>query len=95
MVRPLLPAPNTSPPSGGFFVGNRMILDATGRKIKAPRQKETQAVVFVSTDGETWEPVMAYDVPECVKAPDVMAMMLNGEVIETTQRKYYMANRAI
>ena len=38
---------------------------------------------------------MAYDVPECVKAPDVMAMMLNGEVIETTQRKYYMANRAI
>ena len=74
-------------------MGARMILDASGRKIKAARQVETKAVVFVSTDGEIWEPVMAYDVPECVKAPDVMAMMLAGEVIETTQRKYYMANR--
>jgi hypothetical protein len=69
-----------------------MIVDAKARKFRH-KESTASAVVFVSGDGEWWEPVMPYNVPECIKSPDIMAAMLAGEVIETTQRKYYMAER--
>ena len=71
-----------------------MIIDKYGRKFKTAKTAEAKAIVFVSPDGEYWEPVMPDNLPECVKAPDIMAAMLSGEIIETTQRKYYMAERA-
>ena len=70
-----------------------MILDKSGRKFRST-QAEVKAVVLVSDDGEYWEPVMAHSVPACVKAPDIMAAMLSGEIIETSQRKYYMAEKS-
>ena len=70
-----------------------MILDKSGRKFRST-QAEVKAVVLVSDDGEYWEPVMAHNVPTCVKAPDIMAAMLSGEIIETSQCKYYMAEKS-
>ena len=70
-----------------------MIVDANGKKFR-PAQRDAKAIVFVSSDGEWWEPVMPYNVPECIKAPDIMAAMLAGEIIETSRKQYYMAEKA-
>lgn len=56
-----------------------MILDSQGKPIQ--RQMTAQAVIFVSDDGEVWEPLKPYNVPDWLKDNDVMGYMLNGEVV--------------
>ena len=67
-----------------------MIVDSTGRQMKTKSRR--QAVVFASSDGENWEVVMPDEVPLRIKTnPDVMAYMMDGEIIETMEGRYYRA----
>ncbi|GAA0586692.1 hypothetical protein ACFQH5_20240 [Halomonas salifodinae] len=69
------------------------LFDARGRKMR-PATATAKAVVFVSEDGESWTPVMAYNVPESIKALDAMSWMLQGEILETAGGKLYRAESA-
>lgn len=69
------------------------LLDATGRPIKAANTS-AQAVVLVSEDGESWEPLHGYNVPDWVRDPLVMADMLEGAVVALADAgPYYCAER--
>lgn len=72
----------------------KRILNAQGKPIMAATTATASAVVFVSSDGESWDPVQAYNVPEWVKSPDVMNDMLSGfAVSEDECAPYYKAKR--
>ena len=44
-------------------------------------------------DGQTWQPVLPADVPEWVKAPDNVAMMINGHMCK--QRTEILTGRDV
>lgn len=69
-----------------------MILDAKGKKFRR-NTATASAVVFVSIDAEKWTPLKSDDVPACIRDPRSMGQMLNGEILETTEPKYYRAER--
>lgn len=70
-----------------------MILDEKGKPIRKV-EATAKAVVFTSKDGEVWEPLHGYNVPECIREPEVMGWMLDGQIIETTSHQYYRAELA-
>ena len=56
-----------------------MIVGTDGKPLKQIRH--ANAVVFISQDLETWQPVKPFNVPKWVQDDDVMAYMMNGEVV--------------
>ena len=59
-----------------------MILDANGKKIRTKQAiKTNMAVVFVSHDLSNWEPVFPEVVPERIRDPGIMALMMRGRVV--------------
>jgi hypothetical protein len=65
-------------------------------------RSQALCVIWKTTDeGKTWDPVKTADVPEFLKAPDVMANLLNGEMAQDTSgillpqgaRPWYRAER--
>lgn len=72
-----------------------MILNANGRKIDMPKTKTAKAVIFVSEDGDTWQPVKPYNVPDWLKDPAAMGHMMAGELLEDLNaQKIYKAEIA-
>jgi len=67
-----------------------MILDKSGKPIRKV-EATAKAVVFKSSDGESWEPVHGYSVPKCVTDPEAMGWMLEGQIIETNESTFYRA----
>lgn len=55
-------------------------------------------VIYKSLDCETFEPVKAADVPDLVKAPDVVARMVDGEACRNEDEPdspWYIAKRVL
>jgi hypothetical protein len=59
-----------------------MIVDVTGKKLKALKiLRQQKAVVFGSNDLENWTPMQMDELPEIVREPSVMALLIQGEII--------------
>ncbi|MCA9340177.1 MAG: hypothetical protein KDA17_04660 [Candidatus Saccharibacteria bacterium] len=73
----------------------KSILDAKGSPIKTRTTTTTaSAVVFVSDDAQSWQPVKAFNVPDWVKEPDVMSDMLTGVIVSLEEAgPFYKAKR--
>ncbi|WP_027854692.1 hypothetical protein [Marinobacterium litorale] len=71
-----------------------MILQANGKPIPYKTiETAAQAVVFISTDGNHWAPVAPDDVPDSLKHPDNMGLMMAGEILELANGCLYKAEK--
>lgn len=59
-----------------------MILDPRGRKIRMPQTMTANAIIFVSDDGDTWQPLEPSSVPGWLKDPATMGYLIAGEILE-------------
>jgi hypothetical protein len=65
-----------------------MIIDVTGRKLKALKfLRQHKAVVFGSNDLENWTPMESDELPELVRDPSVMALLIQGEIVSLNEDK--------
>ena len=68
-------------------------VDQTGRPLRTGIAR-AKAVVFTSADGESWDPVPGYNVPDWVRDHEVMADMLEGFIVSLQDSgPFYKAER--
>lgn len=52
-------------------------------------------MIYTSTDCEEWNPVKTEDVPDWVKAPDVVSRMVDGEACQLNMESPWFVARAV
>lgn len=70
-----------------------MIVDARGRPIG--RTKTAQAVIFLSVDLESWEPIKPHKVPTELRDRDVMGHLIAGEIVCLSEEGPYYRAEAV
>jgi hypothetical protein len=74
-----------------------VIVDAKGKPLRRRNTINQQsAIVFTSSDLDNWTPMKMEELPDTIRNPDVMALLIQGEVVSLGEDEgpFYIAELA-